>query len=223
MLKVLLLILVSFVVCSKVCSDEITEEVYYWDFGDGNFKQGADVLHDYDSPGIYETKVALMREGKIVSIKKKIIDMVSPFIEDVVVDVRTDGLNVNFSAEGKYIGESLDLSFQWVIDESATLLGSDVSYQFREYGSHSVALKAMFEDHVVFQKDNIGFEVEEVDGVEEVESDDAASEDVEKADDNRGKTSGGGGIDTYVLFFMLSLFSFRVWRKRLDQRRCFSS
>lgn len=172
---------------------------YVWDFGDGSTSNEKAPKHDYSEVGIYQAKLMVFQNEKLVDTRVNTIDLVSPLINQIAIEHTLSALSVSMSAVID-VKQALNLTHSWSVEEQ-TYNGLNASHDFSDYGEYSIKLSSYFGEHLVYetQVNILATELEPEPEPEQEENTD---------DDSSGGTIGGGSL----LFFIAAIYRRRLQR-----------
>jgi len=118
----------------------VTYDVY-WDFGDGNYAEGPNVTHTYESDGLYVVTLILTDAFGAMSVHHLLVTVLnSPPTADAGPDVAGfEDEALSFSGSGTDPGGG-PLTYSWDFGDGATGTGQAVSHAFTQSGTYTVTL-----------------------------------------------------------------------------------
>ena len=117
---------------------------YYWEFGDGNYREGETVVHRYEYGGEFEAILTVDDQRGLESSQDH--DTVQVFINrspEVFFEmpfVSCAGDTIAFDGSMTYDPDGGDLLYEWDFDDGNTALAREGEHVFEEIGQYEVTL-----------------------------------------------------------------------------------
>ncbi|MCL1124943.1 PKD domain-containing protein [Shewanella surugensis] len=122
---------------------------YVWDFGDGSSANEKSPEHVYAEVGIYQAKLMVFQNDKLVDTRVNSVDLITPLINQVTIDYELSDLSLAASAilDAK---QALSLTHHWLIEDQ-TYVGPNANHVFLSQGEYSVKLSSYFDEYLVHE------------------------------------------------------------------------
>ncbi|WP_299011298.1 PKD domain-containing protein [uncultured Shewanella sp.] len=167
---------------------------YFWDFGDGSTSNEKAPEHVYDKVGLYQAKLMVFQNEKLIDTRVNTIDLVSPLINQIAIDHTLSSLTVSMSAVID-VKQALTLTHHWLVEDQ-TYVGVNAKHEFSDFGEYKVTLSSYFDDDLVYETQT-NILVTEPEPEKNID------------DDSSGGTMGAGSL------FLLAVMCYRKCKKRL--------
>lgn len=113
---------------------------WYWDFGDNTGSALANPSHFYPNAGEYEVNLSVTGQNNCSSSYTEVVQILQPPIADFVVSNACVDAEYFFQQSTEVTAGDPIVTWQWLIDNEATVIGEDASYAFSATGLHPVTL-----------------------------------------------------------------------------------
>ncbi len=117
---------------------------YEWDFGDGNKASGREVVHQYDKPGVYRTRLIIRDDSGLAneaSFDERVITVNDPPVAEAGKEQLVTASQVLFDASGSKDPDGKIILYAWDFGDGHTGSGRKITHTYRSPGTYTVHLK----------------------------------------------------------------------------------
>jgi PKD repeat protein len=113
----------------------------FWDFGDGDYAEGNNVTHTYESDGLYIATLIITDAFGAMSVHNILVTVLnSPPTAEAGSDVTgVEDESLSFTGSGSDPGGG-PLTYAWTFGDGGTATGASVSHAFTQSGTYTVTL-----------------------------------------------------------------------------------